>query len=129
MKTTAERLSESFCKPRMEEEWRELKCLPYQHSAVYCIAEDGRARGTVWPKSTEIPVTQFLDLLHDRIVPWRLEEDGFIIDQSGSLSLDITHDEIKCEIYIEKGQYKYLVVNGSMMYLKFTTYTDLIHLI
>ena len=26
---------------------------------------------------TLIPVPHFIDLLHDRIAPWRLEEDGF----------------------------------------------------
>lgn len=26
---------------------------------------------------TEIPASQFIDLVHDQIAPWRLEDDGF----------------------------------------------------
>lgn len=34
---------------------------------------------------TEIPVQQFIDLLEDRIVPWRLEEIGFKLDHLGDI--------------------------------------------
>jgi hypothetical protein len=82
MKTTAQRLSEVFCRPKTEEEWKALGVNRHSFDGNHdCVIYLGKTLG--WPvKSaelngyTEIPVTHFDDLTKDKIASWRLEEDG-----------------------------------------------------
>lgn len=95
MKTTAERLSESYCLPKTEEEWECLTNLPGLQlisdvtlEQVHLYLNQNRYIGLALvsdkvdfcrpsKKRTEIPVSQFIQLLNDSIVSWRLEDDGF----------------------------------------------------
>lgn len=84
------KLREVYCRPTPEE-WllivNQLKTLQLYYwrkfdDNGYCYLYDGNiyyARGVIgdWSQRTEISVEQFLDLIHDRISPWRLEEIGF----------------------------------------------------
>jgi hypothetical protein len=83
MKSTQERLNKSYCRPT-KNEWRALgiEC-PFRNSAVVKRFNDSSmdVTWTDYPElpnlRQEIPVSHFIDLLSDSIVPWRLEEDGF----------------------------------------------------
>lgn len=84
MKTTAERLSEVYCRPKTEEEW--VDCIPWLNGdpmlsdiakTSFFAFGDGTISKEPNEGINEIPVTHFIDLLQDKIVPWRLEEDGF----------------------------------------------------
>jgi hypothetical protein len=89
MKITQERLAESYCKPQTEEEWKRFTVsrftsLGEKSTYVYFyndpdLDSSSRIKSDTWLPNgiTEIPVPHFIDLLHDRIAPWRLEEDGF----------------------------------------------------
>lgn len=78
MKPTARRLSEVYCRPKTEEECIALNMHKSNVGVAVCksILNDGLT-GFNGSGRTEIPVTHFIDLLQDKIVPWRLEEDGF----------------------------------------------------
>ena len=98
MKSTAQRLSEVYCRPKTDGEWRIVaghsmvhpdnkRDFPFvihwkwQSEAPYPIGHGNNmtmATNEDVDGKTEIPVSQFIDLLNDSIVPWRLEEDGFI---------------------------------------------------
>ena len=80
MKSTAQRLGESYCKPQTEEEWEKIQALndsrlirPHLFPDI-CAAIDGKPS---IKDRTLIPVSHFTDLMHDRIAPWRLNEDRF----------------------------------------------------
>jgi len=79
MKTTAQRLSEVFCRPKTEEEWNVLiGYKPHKHATICKYSETFGAVESdhVSEGMTEIPVTHFDDLTKDKIASWRLEEDG-----------------------------------------------------
>jgi predicted RNA binding protein YcfA (HicA-like mRNA interferase family) len=81
MKSTAERLSESYCRPN-EIDWKAIELIDdervIRHYRDWSIcATVGSLLGR-----TEIPVSHFIDLMRDSIVPWRLEEDGFVFYRS-----------------------------------------------
>lgn len=70
-------LENSYCKPQSEAEW---DLLPNRD--LWCRNEDAVFGAIDFRKQkvsgkTEIPVQHFIDLIEDRIVPWRLEEIGF----------------------------------------------------
>ena len=93
MRTTAERLSEVYCKTTTYKKMREVigsldesvgfgsYCgLPNSDSEMffYYSESDGYVRvENKKPNRAEIPVQNFIDLIEDKIVPWRLVEDGF----------------------------------------------------
>jgi hypothetical protein len=81
MKSTQERLAESYCRPQTEEEWVLLiGYVPESGHTLCAWSGDFGAMEHETPlywMTTEIPVPHFINLLHDRIAPWRLEEDGF----------------------------------------------------
>jgi hypothetical protein len=133
-----------YCVPRTVEEWRlvapyfadeveyygsieswaidSVRCgniLLFQANSMLFISKDARDR-------TEIPAPKFLDLLHDRMVPWRLEEIGF----------DITKLPYRIEI---KGQIDRHIIEvtetGELTFIHgkhmegITTFTELLQLI
>lgn len=83
-------LENSYCVPRTEEEWFELGLKPHIYadkSAVFWSKDNPYNNGISGPinphllraqKKSKVSVDKFLDLIHDRIVPWRLEEVGFL---------------------------------------------------
>lgn len=81
MKTTAQRLSEVYCRPN-NSEWVDLiGYVPNRDTATYAVY-DGElgvidANESEVTYLTEVQSSHFIDLLQDKIVPWRLEEDGF----------------------------------------------------
>ena len=94
MKSTAERLKKAFCVPVTEDDWAEFsvgKLDPILAvagnvdgtGACLIILRNGlpRRRDNLIidePESyAKYSIPHFIDLLHDRITPWRLEEDGF----------------------------------------------------
>jgi len=85
MKTTAQRLSEVYCRPTNEAEW--VKSIPWLNGD-YMLSDiaktsflafgDGTISKDPQEGMVEIPVQHFIDLMEDNIVAWRLVEDGFI---------------------------------------------------
>lgn len=76
-------LDNSYCVPKTAEEWRLLGVSPHSFGGNLdsVIYDDGQTRGRLLSKIrdcySEIPVQHFLDLFHDRITGWRLEEVGW----------------------------------------------------
>ena len=83
-------LHNTYCKPNIEE-WEKITALLKSIEKYYwrkydndgnCFLHDDTvylSNGTIgdWNTRTEIPVQHFIDLIEDKIVAWRLEEDGF----------------------------------------------------
>ncbi len=130
MKTTAQRLSESYCRPTTEEEWAQFGYFP----SIYCLyisSISGHIQLTDndWAESnrSKIPVQHFQDLRNDSIVGWRMEEDGFDVSKL-PFTKKVTSElhEIHSIQVTETG--KFVFLNGwSMSGCK--TYTQLINLI
>jgi len=87
MKITQERLAESYCRPKTEEEWKTVAGIR-PLGKRFCHQKDAKSYwiehligvvsdDTVPHDRTEIPVSHFTDLRHDSLAPWRLAEDGF----------------------------------------------------
>jgi len=94
MKSTSQRLAESYCRPQTEEEWKKVAGIR-PLGKRFCHQKDAKSYwienligvvsdDTVPHDRTEIPVSHFINLLHDRIAPWRLEEDGFATAAHGA---------------------------------------------
>jgi hypothetical protein len=138
MKSTAERLSESYCTATSDEETQAIteasrankgRCVyEWEGKWAYFEDEDGAEYiddGSIRDEleyRTEIPVPRFLDLLHDRITPWRLEEDGFT--KRGSWHI---FDTIVGEFCIDRDGYVYSMETEEQAHV--TNYTDLLTLI
>jgi hypothetical protein len=99
-------LENSYCVPRTVEEWdmlypkaNWLGQYPCEHSHVYSSC-GGHKYLASWPNDdpnkTEIPVSHFLDLLHDRIAWWRLEEVGFLEDDDDTWCLNTESSQVRC---------------------------------
>lgn len=83
-------LHNTYCKPNIEE-WEKITALLKSIEKYYwrkydndgnCFLHDDTvylSNGTIgdWNTRTEIPVQHFIDLIEDKIVAWRLVEDGF----------------------------------------------------
>lgn len=70
-------LENTYCRPTTEAEW---DLLPNRD--LWCRNEDAVFGAIDFRKQkvsgkTEIPVQQFIDLIEDKMVPWRLVEIGF----------------------------------------------------
>jgi len=76
MKSTAERLRSSYCVPKGAE-WDAFGLIPLSGHYVTWLGGEPTLISGKFADRTEIPVPHFLDLLHDRIAAWRLEDDGF----------------------------------------------------
>jgi len=141
MKSTNERLAESYCKPKTEEEWAAIA----EHFTIDSWQKDFEKCGHVYffqhfkgilsyakypiLGRTEVPVSHFLDLRHDTIAPWRLEEDGFSsYPSTGCYGITI-NDVIGVYIMFKFGDVE-LWVNGECLPMTgITTYTQLLTLI
>jgi hypothetical protein len=90
-------IDEVYCVPRTVEEHAMFPYLSTdEHFGVYLDSEYGvlcfDEGEFIYENGTEIPVTRFLDLLHDRIACWRLEEVGFKFDVIGYGFLDLKNE-------------------------------------
>jgi len=144
MKSTQERLAESYCRPKTEGDVSKLLTpirsdFDKSHVLVGYITN-----GNIWSiyrrfaevkddNRTEIPVSYFLDLLHDRIAPWRLEEDGFefITWEGGDYHWleNISQKGINIKIELLSNYVTVLRDMDAIPFEGITTYTDLITLI
>ena len=134
MKSTQERLNKSYCRPTTEEEWAKFTVsrftsLGYASTYVYFYNDPDldmvqRIKSDTWIPSglTEIPVSHFIDLLNDSIVPWRLEEDGFDI-QDGITYFETVAGSFRIEA---NGEVSHIVTGRTA---NVDTYTDLLTLI
>ena len=123
-------LGNSYTVPMTLEEW--LQCIPWLKDVPIADEIDKCAfvafgDGTIAKEPREgivrLSVPRFLDLLHDRIVPWRLEEVGFMHTVRGIYELNVNpqgHFTLEyCEgfVYVSAGR------------TSITTFTDLLTLI
>jgi len=129
MKSTAQRLGEVYCVLKSDED---AKTIFSVDSAYLMHSPETWGKGDkvmvtdgmlgVWYNSTrtEIPVPHFIDLMHDRIAPWRLEEDGF---NSYKVCTDV-------EVQVDNGKVWMYHKDGSeIINTQCKTYTDLLTLI
>ena len=126
-------LENTYCAPSTEDEWAAIDALNprvelrMKGAFVYTLKEHGKRRLWVCHRekgnAKEIPVSSYIDLLHDRIVPWRLEEVGFMHTVRGIYELNVNpqgHFTLEyCEgfVYVSAGR------------TSITTFTDLLTLI
>ncbi len=125
MKSTEERFDNVYCRPTDEEfeaMFDGIKQLGQEY--VYWNEQHGlHAHHCIESvNDKEIPVPRFIDLLHDRIAPWRLEEDGFT--KRGSWYI---FDTIVGEFCIDRDGGVHSVETQEQADVN--TYTDLITLI
>jgi hypothetical protein len=127
MKSTEERLSEVYCRPKTEDEWVTIfsakkmdresslahRYIEMKYDLAYVVSDGVLLPlngGAMWAHKrqmsmrTEIPVQHFLDLLNDSIVAWRLEEIGFIDElmNSNLYSLEVLDVTIFVNIAIDE---------------------------
>ena len=131
-------LENSYCVPRTVKEW--VECVPWLNDdplakppndiskCSFVAFADGTISKEPREGMTELPVHRFLDLLHDRIVPWRLEERGFNNPFDDTYTLRLEHDWdgiiVTRVIRVIGGK---VSVNGDDVNV--TTFTDLLTLI
>ena len=127
------RLDNSYCVPNTEDEWSAIDALNprielrMKGAFVYTLKEHGKRRLWVCHRekgnAKEIPVSKFLDLYHDRIAPWRLEEVGF---EHGH-ELKLAH----CNVLFWSGDGDDIDIDkdGSLIPVNITTFTELLTLI
>jgi hypothetical protein len=131
MKTTAQRLSEVYCRPTTEEEWAQFGYFP----SIYCLyisSISGHIQLTDndWAESnrSEIPVQHFQDLRNDSIVGWRLEEDGFVENRK-IRHLLLIDDVVGIYIAVNHSHVSLWVIDNPCYMRGIKTYTQLINLI
>ena len=76
-----------YCSPKTDEEWMSLlgyipsdsctRCVYYEDFGMLEIDSENEHLVN-FDGMSEIEVSKFLDLAHDRITPWMLEEVGFV---------------------------------------------------
>jgi hypothetical protein len=133
MKSTARRLAESYCRPKTEEEWIELLGFDQSKHAEFCKYSNSLGAipsDNIIGRTTEIPVSYFLDLLHDRLAPWRLAEDGFTTlggsVYSKRFTIDSEDGKTTRKVLVVTDTGRVYLNDGS---INVTTYTDLLTLI
>ena len=121
MKPTAQRLSEVYCRPNTE---KECKMLGIDKSNIgYDIVKSIFSNGLATEINTvrtQIPVSQFIDLIQDVICAWRLDADNYN-PYSLCKDVDVQIDNGVVWLYHKEGSDR---INTNVK-----TYTDLISLI
>lgn len=123
-------LENSYCVPN-NSQWEELIGYAPDRDTVICAVYDAEmgildANADEVKCLTEIPVSRFQDLLHDRIVGWRLEEVGFV-KSNNSHRLQVSDYSVDWV-----WSYNFAMVTGPRGFSDFkgiTTFTDLLTLI
>jgi hypothetical protein len=142
MKTTAERLSEVYCRTTTRKKMHEVissvdesvgfgsYCgLPNSDSEMffYYSESDGYVRvENKKPDRAEIPVQHFIDLIEDKIVAWRLVEDGFEVSEYGYTfkSVYVHNPDPVTKIFVDVE-----TENDAVPFTNVKTYSDLLTLI
>lgn len=93
------RIEDVYTVPKTEEEWK-LFPVRVRSDREICLSSNGRCMTVRIGHCsslgmTEIPVHHFLDLLNDKIAPWRLLEVGFFRYESDHMAFD----EIGLSVY------------------------------
>jgi hypothetical protein len=131
MKTTAQRLSEVYCRPKGAKEWGMFGLIDIgTNYAVWSV--DGKATVTdcnLPELFTQIPVQHFIDLIEDNIVAWRLVEDGFKELAKGVWSWSDDGHQILISFERELNVMLSYSDQGMIPMCGCETYTDLITLI
>ena len=145
-------LNNSYCVPKTKEDWALFGHKSVPKFAVegeryfYAIKDgsdgdfdylcemgafDGKFGSRFDWLTNEVTATKFLDLLHDRITPWRLEEIGFI-NRVFDHTLVLQH--VWNEVLVQRvitvcGSQNNIVVRFDGEPVNITTFTDLLTLI
>jgi hypothetical protein len=128
MKTTAERLSEVYCLPKGAKEWGMFGLIDIgTNYAVWSV--DGKATVTdcnLPELFTQIPIQNFIDLIEDKIVAWRLVEDGFEVSEYGYTfkSVYVHNPDPVTKIFVDVE-----TENDAVPFTNVKTYSDLLTLI
>ncbi len=133
MKSTQERLKSSYCVPRGAE-WDAFGLIPLSGHKVMWLGGEPTLVSGEFTDRAEITVSQFIDLLKDSIVPWRLEGDGFRtttwkcttayeIDFVGKRSLTVIDGAVT--VWNDEDD----SISKGVPMIGITTYTDLLTLI
>jgi hypothetical protein len=142
MKSTAERLEQSYCRPTTEADWADVisanpnlpdrpsRFVELNYDLAYIVDGSVLVFGRFdyyKPKMAlrkEIKIHQHVDLMHDSIVPWRLEEDGFDMTCLPH-KLMITEKSFERHIIEVTENARFVFLNGRLME-GIKTYTDLL---
>ena len=134
-------LNNSFCRPTNEEVCQIMTPLAIsadENHVLIAFTVDGknykfyrRWEDVKDDNRTEIPVTHFLDLYHDNIIPWRLEEVGFRTHPSwpNIFDLDIDEQTIAVSFRNNKIEVEAITDEDSPLCLHILTFTELLTLI
>ena len=131
-------LENSYCVPRTVEEW--VKCIPWLfedelvHEIVgkaFVAFGDGTISKEPRKGMTELPVSRFLDLLNDRIVPWILAENGFEQHPTWNNTYELDIDEQTIAVSFRNGKIEVEAITDedSPLCCYLSTFTDLLTLI
>lgn len=91
-------LKDVYCVPKTEEEWQQLDSTHgfnvvgeengfVNSNDIVVYEPEGLYQACLRLENSdikEVSVSKFIDLLEDRIVPWRLEEVGFVCESVGN---------------------------------------------
>jgi len=122
-------LKDVYCVLKTDEDWTKLGLKSHvyaEKSAVFWSYDMPMNNGVVGPTNphllklqgrTEIPAQHFIDLLEDRIVPWRLEEIGF-----NNQMVETPFFNVECENEL-------VYIDGSITPLNISTFTELVQLL
>jgi hypothetical protein len=132
-------LHNTYCKPNIEE-WEKITALLKSIEKYYwrkydndgnCFLHDDTvylSNGTIgdWNTRTEIPVQHFIDLIEDKIVAWRLVEDGFEVSEYGYTfkSVYVHNPDPVTKIFVDVE-----TENDAVPFTNVKTYSDLLTLI
>jgi hypothetical protein len=129
MKSTNERLAESYCSP-IKKEWDAFGLIPLSGHCVAWLGCEPTLVSGKFANRTEIPVSHFTDLIYDRIAPWRLEEDGFTT--AAHSAGDYKFNTLMGDVIISwdsLGDAMLITMDTDEPLDNITTYTDLLTLI
>ena len=123
-------LENSYCVPRAVEECKALRVKVIYKGTPICKSWRGDLLAQYTDNDrTEIPVPHFLDLLHDRIAGWRLEDakfDKHPKDNKYALKCDGSSVIVDFEFGVDVFAY---CKPNIILFPNITTFTDLLTLI
>jgi hypothetical protein len=133
-------LQNSYTVPMTVEEWAQLvgiipigyrSCHQKDAVSYFVHGNKGYVADFLPEDRTEIPVSRFLDLLHDRITPWRLDEIGWnFVDCKVSYHEFKPNDKVTLS-WSEKNKDAGVAfeLDDDATWIYITTFTDLLALI
>jgi hypothetical protein len=130
MKSTAERLKSSYCVPKGAE-WDAFGLIPLTGHKVMWLGGEPTLVSGEFTDRAEIPVSNFIDLLKDSIVAWRLEEDGFAYHENGGVpwwSFAFVKDDSAFDIQFLNNTIR-VWVDSALIKTNIKSYPDLLTLI